>query len=317
MIQSWLNVLFWPKETLALEKPNASILRGFIYLFVAGIISGSIVFLIARFFPGVYLFQLTGYFGADYYGFAKIFIDIYSSIYILLLVPFLTIISGFVFSVIFFVVARLFGGKGTFTSFFYLYSVFSVPVSFLATIPLIGQIIGLYSWYLIFLALKESMELSSNKAILAIAAVFGLIFVLVFLAIFFLFFIVFIAAEPTDFSAQDTQFEKNFCSTTAGMLITDHEVTGNTNDIKLLLLNQTGSPRMLKVDVSGTVGNRQVSGTLNLVDRFIGTSTQREKVVILPDFGQGEKYALNVAMTYTDTLDMTRSVTSRCTGITR
>jgi len=151
MINSWINALTKPKETFVAEKANASIGKGVINFLIAGVITGIMTFVIGL------VFSMLG----------SIPVDI-TSVFSVVLTPIGTIFWAFVGLGISFIIAKILGGQGSFTSLFYLVSLYAVPIALLSWIPVLNILVILYSLYLFFLALKESLTLSTGKAIAVI-----------------------------------------------------------------------------------------------------------------------------------------------------
>ena len=95
----------------------------------------------------------------------------------LVFMPITMVISGIIFGLvivaIMHVFAKLLGGKGTFTEFFYLDAIYTAPIliitGLLNLIPFLGGIaaflVSLYSFYLLTLVIKEAHQLSTGKAV--------------------------------------------------------------------------------------------------------------------------------------------------------
>ena len=162
MINSWINALTKPKETFAAEKANATIGKGVINFLIAGVITGVMIFVLSLVIPR--LGSVPG---------------IAPNIFSVVLTPIGTIFWAFVGLGISFILAKILGGQGSFTSLFYLVSLYAVPIALLSWIPLLGFLVALYAVYLFFLALKESLTLSTGKAIAVIIIPLVLIGILI------------------------------------------------------------------------------------------------------------------------------------------
>lgn len=156
MINTWINAVTKPKETFAAEKANASIGTGAIYYLIGGLISGVIFFIINMIFS-----TATG--GATVAAVAGV-----TGIIGIIITPILTVIASFIIVGIYFILAKIFGGTGSYSSLFYLMSLYAVPLSIFSQIPILGLLVGLYALYLDFLVIKESQQLSTGKAIAVI-----------------------------------------------------------------------------------------------------------------------------------------------------
>jgi len=151
MFKNWIDVLTRPKETFAKEKANSSIGKGVANILVASIFIGiliSVVSIISR-------------------------NDILGVVFVFVITIVVAMMGFFISNIIYYVVAKLLGGKGNFEEQFYLTAIFTAPLTILAifsAIPLIGMIVEvgvtLYMLYLLTLAIKEVHNLSTIKAIL-------------------------------------------------------------------------------------------------------------------------------------------------------
>ena len=149
MINTWINAFIKPKETFAKEKANASLSKGFLYYLIAGLISAVILFLAVSFFPAIY----------SVYGAQS------SSIFTVIMIRTVLIVFNIITIGMFFAIAKLLGGKGSFTSLFYLASLYAVPIALISWIPYLVVLAILYAYYLLYLAVKESQELAGGKAV--------------------------------------------------------------------------------------------------------------------------------------------------------
>ena len=131
------------------------------------------MFLAVSFFPAIY-----SVYGQEV---MKQVIAQSGSIFTIIINPIVTIVTYVIAIGVFFVIAKLLGGKGSFTSLFYLSSLYAVPIALISWIPYLGILAILYWYYLLYLTVKESQELSGGKAAgailipLILAALLGLI----------------------------------------------------------------------------------------------------------------------------------------------
>lgn len=113
------------------------------------------------------------------------------------------------------------------------------------------------------------------------------------------------------FLIQPSQVGGNTCSTTSGILITNHQVDATNDDITLALSNQTATTlTLVDVNVSGTAGGVSVSGSTNIAT--LGTVAQTQDVNL--SAFQAGTYSLNVQFTYNDRDNFQRTVTATCNG---
>lgn len=129
---------------------------GVIYYLIAGIISAVVSFVINMIFS-----TATG-------GAAGAVVAGLSGIFGIIVIPIITVILSFIIVGIYFILAKILGGTGSYSSLFYLMSLYAIPVGILSSIPILGILAALYGLYLAFLAIKESQQLSTGKAIIPI-----------------------------------------------------------------------------------------------------------------------------------------------------
>ncbi len=170
----WINAFLKPKETFASEKANASLGKGVLYILIGSLIYG-IITLIGQLITGIIssdaLGMISGLIGA------------------VIITPLIILILDLIFVGVYFVIAKIFGGKGSYTSILYLDSLYTIPqlalMGIFALVPIVGGILNLlllaYSIYLFYLVIKESQELSSGKAIIVTLIPIVLVILLVVL----------------------------------------------------------------------------------------------------------------------------------------
>lgn len=177
MIQTWIKAFLKPKETFVQEKTNASIGKAILYIVIGSIIGGIL--------GSIYSLLVSLVFG---FGLFSLPVFVFTLIANIVLFPIASVIFSFISIGFFFIIAKLLGGKGNFSTLFYFVSLYFVPLTtimyLLIFIPVIGVlfifVLLLYSLYLFYHALKESQELSGGKAILAIIIPIIVLFVLSF-----------------------------------------------------------------------------------------------------------------------------------------
>lgn len=119
------------------------------------------------------------------------------------------------------------------------------------------------------------------------------------------------------FLIQPSQVGGNTCSTTSGILITNHQVdsvgAGGVNNMVLALSNQTASTLTdLNISVTGSVGSASVNYT-DAALRTLGTIAENETVLLAEDI-TAATYSLQITMRYTDRDQFPRTITSTCNG---
>jgi len=118
------------------------------------------------------------------------------------------------------------------------------------------------------------------------------------------------------FLIQPSQVGGNTCSTTSGILITNHQVAAGTPGvITLALSNQTASKLTnVGVDVNGTLGGSAVATTATPI-ATLETIAQSVPINLGPTatYNAGT-YSLQVKFTYNDRDGFARTVVSTCNG---
>ncbi len=146
--KTWLDALIYPKETFRAEKEGASLGDALNNIAVAGLIAGIVFGLISGLLLGLFGFVIG-----------------------IITFPIIVIISFLFESLIFFILAKILGGKGDFSTQTYLISLFTAPLvvlSLVGLIPIMGWVlyipIVLYSLYPLTIALRESHGFSTARA---------------------------------------------------------------------------------------------------------------------------------------------------------
>ncbi len=119
------------------------------------------------------------------------------------------------------------------------------------------------------------------------------------------------------FLIQPSQVGGNTCSTTSGILITNHQLLSSNDYLTLILSNQTAASLTdVDVNVSGTIGGTTLVDS-NII-ATLGTTALTTIVNLNPplDFSSGSTYSLQVKFSYKDRDGLARSVTSTCNGTT-
>ncbi|MCR4368396.1 MAG: hypothetical protein NUV67_00650 [archaeon] len=121
------------------------------------------------------------------------------------------------------------------------------------------------------------------------------------------------------FLIQPSQVGGNTCSTTSGILITNHQLLGSTDDLTLILSNQTAaSLTNVDMNVTGTIGGTSITDSNTLLS--LGTTATTTAVDLSTvqagvfDVASGSTYSLQVTFNYNDRDGLERSVTSTCNG---
>lgn len=164
----WKEVLTNPVKTFAKEEKKADLGKAVMQLIVAGVIAG--------FFGGLGALaglSTAGSLGGMGTGMMGAGLGIFAFIAALIVTPIMVVIGWLVISGILYVFAKVFGGKGNFTTQSYLISLYTVPLviisSVLNLIPIIGGalsfILALYGLYLLTMSLKQAHKVSTGKAV--------------------------------------------------------------------------------------------------------------------------------------------------------
>ena len=167
----WINALIKPKETFKNEKKNAKLVDGIIHILLAGFIIGLIISILSILFA--FLLPFGGF---PFSGFEGYYVGsvIVSLLFYLIFYPIVVVIGTLILAGIFFIIARIQGGEGSFDTQYYLGAIFYAPImiisSIISLIPCIGAIISLaifiYALYLLTLSIKEAHGLDTLKAVI-------------------------------------------------------------------------------------------------------------------------------------------------------
>lgn len=163
------NAFLHPKETFASAKANASLGTGLVNYVVAGVIAGILgviaSFLLASVLSALLPPEALGLAGA--FGMVAAVTTFFTALIG-------AVVGALIINALYWIVAKILGGSGGYTTQFYLTSLYAVPVAIivgiLSIIPLIGSLIAflvsLYALYLLTLALGETHGFSLLKAVL-------------------------------------------------------------------------------------------------------------------------------------------------------
>lgn len=216
---TWINAFLKPKETFAREKQNASYKKAFINLIIAGVIWG--IFFVGYMVPLENLFLIILSLGKlDFTG-------IINLILLILIGTIFFVIIELTNSIVIFIFAKILGGQGKFEQLLYLFSLFFIPwaiVGGLLLFPLMGEsattsfnliafimifligwknspispmsviflilncLLAIYIIWLTALSVKEAMNLSKRKAIIASVptVIFSILVIFIILALILL-----------------------------------------------------------------------------------------------------------------------------------
>ena len=146
-----IDIILRPKETFEEEVHEASFGRAALYFLMAGAVVGvysGLAGLISSMLAGTGL-NLAGFFS-------------------ILILPFLIIFAGFFSSAFYWIIAKILGGKGSFSSLFYINSTIILTIAIFLIIPILNILLVIYAIYLSYLAIKISQELSTGRAVLTL-----------------------------------------------------------------------------------------------------------------------------------------------------
>jgi hypothetical protein len=161
----WMEALKNPIQTFKKEKKNADLTEGAKNIALAGLITGLISGLV---------FLVVGSIYSMANPYAMGLIGIPAFVAILIVSPIVSVIGWLISSGIYYLIARLLGGRGDYKTQSYLIALYSAPMGIVITVlnlvPILGSILSLlgaiYSLYLLTLSLKETHGFSTGKAVL-------------------------------------------------------------------------------------------------------------------------------------------------------
>jgi len=114
------------------------------------------------------------------------------------------------------------------------------------------------------------------------------------------------------FLIQPSQVGGNTCSTTSGILITNHQLGATPDYLRLILSNGAAATLSnVGVTVSGTTSGVANTGLGTITS--LGTTTATFDVPLDENFDAGQ-YSLTVTFNYADKDGLDRTVTSTCNG---
>ena len=148
MINTWIEAFIKPQETFTKEKANASFGGAALNLAIAAVISAVLA----------YLFNLA----------MSAFSGVEPVVLLLPLTIDAIIVFEFIYVGVIYVIARLLGGNGGYVTLLYFASLYAPVVALLGSIPLVSILVGLYSIYLFVIAVKESQNISTGRAAVAV-----------------------------------------------------------------------------------------------------------------------------------------------------
>jgi hypothetical protein len=148
MLNLWKNVLMNPKKTFKKEKKKSNLGLGAYYIVIAGIIGGIISAIVS--------------------------LNWVSALFFIFFYPLLSFVGWLINSGIYYVFARLLGGKGNYTKQSYLIALYVAPLSIITAIILLiptfgvwlSLLVTVYSLYLLTFALKEAHSYSTGRAVM-------------------------------------------------------------------------------------------------------------------------------------------------------
>ena len=169
MFEIWKNALLNPKKTFKKEKRKADLTLGAKYILIASVIGGVISAILS--------------------------FNVASALFFIILYPLLSLVGWLINSGIYYVFARLLGGKGNYTKQSYLIALYVAPLSIISSIilsiPTVGVwlslLVTVYGLYLLTFALKEAHGYSTGRAVMSwlIPVIILLIFVAIGVGLFF------------------------------------------------------------------------------------------------------------------------------------
>lgn len=164
----WREVLTNPVETFKKHEKKADLGKAAMQLLIAGLIAG--------FFTGIGAvagLATAGSIGGVGAGMMGAGMGLLTFIAALVMTPIIVVIGWLIGSGIIYVFAMIFGGKGNFTVQSHLIALYTAPLiivsAILGLIPILGGVLslllGLYSLYLLTMALKQVHKVSTGKAV--------------------------------------------------------------------------------------------------------------------------------------------------------
>jgi hypothetical protein len=168
VFKKWFEVFFVPQRYCEEYKAEASIGRAVLNILIASAVGG-LIFVIAVALIGSLMGSVSGIFGLTVGGIVGIAIGLF------LLGGWIvsSILALLIGSAVLLLIAKIFGGKGDYTTQTYLISLYSsaniLATSVLGWIPFLGLVIGLlanlWSFYPLTVSLQKTHNYSTGRAI--------------------------------------------------------------------------------------------------------------------------------------------------------
>ncbi len=185
-LELWKNALLRPKETFAKEKKNTSVVRGVKQIALASLFwSYQVGRILELSFASIFLPLVSSVAYGDTFWISNIVMGVIGFLAVLFVF--------FAVNVVWWVIAKILGGRGEFSTQYFLAALYAAPITllvFLATfIPFVGFLfqsaMQFYWLYLSVLMIREAHDLSALKA--AIVVLLPVIIVLVLIGAWILF----------------------------------------------------------------------------------------------------------------------------------
>ena len=158
-VKVWIDAFVKPAATFKAQKSKASLKAGLMNYGIAGLISGIITAVIIL--AGLSALVSTGFTLPSMEG-----VGVTGAVGAVIGGIIAALIGSLIITAILWVVARILGGKGTYTQQYYLVSLYAVPVAILSIIPLVNILVILYGLYLLTVALREAHGYGTGKAVI-------------------------------------------------------------------------------------------------------------------------------------------------------
>jgi len=320
-LKAFGQAFFRPVDTFNEQKSEASLRNYTINFALAGLV-GWVGILFGMAFVFMLMAPSLSFFSASIQ--TQLFGDFIAVVlFTLVLLPLAVILSGIIMSAVYFIIAKLLGGSGSFTSQTFAFSLIIgasslvlLPFHMLAAIPFVGLLmlpisifLALYIYYLYYKAIRSIHGLSQGKAIavLVIPMAIAVLLIIALVAIALAGFFPGLAAGTT-FPSSDYDANTNsslpyrvdakigasqsyWGGEARPFAILEHSVSVSGDGIFTLQdLDASGMLTVTSFKVGGAENKERIS--------FVPGETKTIRVSGLPSGSRGKQYDLDVTITY-------------------
>ncbi|HLC50944.1 MAG TPA: YIP1 family protein [archaeon] len=176
-IMKWKDILLHPSDMLSKELNRGGLRDGALHMLLGGAIGGFFIGILLALYPAA----VSDY---SYFSSGNTFFSLLSSI---IGYAIIVLVGWFIGSGLYYIFAKILGGKGSFAQQSYLLALWYAPIVAISWIPLIGMVFAIYSLYLVTVSQRIVHKFSTLRAVLSWLLPLLIMIVLVFVALVFFF----------------------------------------------------------------------------------------------------------------------------------